>query len=370
MPNKKFLLITMFLSLTALLAGCVSIQTAPSTTSKGTLGVFKSADSGSTWKLDGTILNTQGKIMTLGNVSITKIVLDPNDHAAVYLATSSGLFYSYDAGDSWTQVKYFSAKQITAINDVAIDYFDKCTNFVASANKIYKSIDCSRTYTEVYVDTSRADLVITALATEHFNNNVVYATNNKGDILKSDDYGAHWKLIKSLTDTIKQILVDKNDTRIVYFVTAKKGIFKTTDGGNTWSDQQGDKKNQDLINKALGAFNGGKTTKYFAQDLTKPNTFILACQYGLLQTVDGGLNWSEISLVTPDRGANIYALAIDPQNDKNIFYGTDTILYKSVDSGVTWSTQKAPTIGLINFLLIDPKDSSIMYLGGKEIPKN
>jgi photosystem II stability/assembly factor-like uncharacterized protein len=311
--------------------------------------------------------------MTLGNVTINKIEIDPNDNNALYLATNNGLFYSYDGGEGWQQAKYFVTKQITNISSVAVDYFNKCTIFVAAGNKIYKSTDCSRTFLEVYVDTTREGLAITNILTEHYNNNVVYAANNKGDILRSDDYGLHWRLLKSVADSIKQILVDKNDTRIVYFLTEKKGLFKTTDGGATWSDTVevmiDNKKVVDPLNKAIGAFKDGKIGKYLVQDLTARDSLILACKFGLLKTTDGGATWKEIQLVTPDRGANIYSLAIDPKNSNNIYYGTDTTLYKSVDGGTTWQTQKAPTIGYINFLLIDSNDSKLIYLGGKEIPK-
>jgi photosystem II stability/assembly factor-like uncharacterized protein len=373
MLNKRVLLILSFCLLLVATSGCISIQTGPTAASKSYLGVFQSADSGTTWKLKGSILNNQGKVLTLGNVTINKIALDPNDNTAIYLATNNGMFYSYDAGDSWQQAKYFVTKQITSISSVAVDYFNKCAIFVSAVNKIYKSTDCSRSYSEVYVDTTREDLVITNVATENFNNNVVYASSNKGDILKSDDYGLHWRLLKSVADSIKQILVDKNDTRIVYFLTEKKGIFKTTDGGATWSDTMevviNNKKVVDPINKAIAAFKDGKIGKYLAQDMTAKDTLILACQFGLIRTTDGGMTWKEIPLVTPDRGANIYSLAIDPKNSNNLYYGTDSTMYKSVDGGNTWQTQKSPTIGYINFLLIDPKDSKIIYLGGKEIPK-
>lgn len=353
-------------------AGCVSVKSG-STSAKGYLGLFQSTDGGSLWKLKGSILNTSGKVLTLGNVSINKIEIDPNDNNAIYLATNNGLFYSYDGGDGWSQTKYFVTRQITNVSSVAVDYFDKCTIFVSAGNRIYKTTDCSRSFSEVYVDTTREELVITNIVTESYNNNVVYAANNKGDLLRSDDYGMHWRLLKSVGDAIKQILVDKDDTRIVYLLTAKKGLFKTTDGGATWSDTLetviDNKKVKDPINKAIAAFKDGKIGKYLVQDMNQKDTLIMACQWGLLITNDGGMTWKDIPLVTPDRGANIFSLAIDPKNSSNIYYGTDTTLYKSIDGGNTWQTQKSPTIGYINFLLIDSKDSKIIYLGGKEIPK-
>jgi photosystem II stability/assembly factor-like uncharacterized protein len=374
MPSKKAFLILTFCLLLVATSGCISIKSGGNTAAKGYLGVFQSQDSGASWKSRGSILNTQGKVITLGNLTINKIEIDPNDSNAVYLATNNGLYFSYDAGESWQQAKYFVAKGITSVSGVAVDYQNKCTIFVAASNKIFKSTDCSRTFTEVYVDTTREGLVITNILTENYNNNVVYAANNKGDILKSDNYGVHWKLLKSVKDSnIKQVLVDKNDTRIVYFLTEKKGLYKTTDGGATWSDDLevivNNKKVKDPMNKAIAAFKDGLLGKYLAQDMTAKDTLILASKFGLLQTSDGGSTWKEIPLVTPDRGANIYSLAIDPKNSNNIYYGTDTTLYKSVDGGNTWQTQKAPTIGYINYLLINPNDPKIIYLGGKEIPK-
>ena len=335
MPNKKILIILLLGLLLIATSACISIKSG-STSQRDYLGVFQSIDSGATWKLKGGILNTQGKIYTLGNVTINKIVLDPNDNQAIYLATNSGLYYSYDGGDGWLQAKYFASKQINNISSVAVDHFNKCTIFVSAANKIYKSTDCSRSFTEVYIDTTREGLIINNLATEHYNNNVVYATNNKGDILRSDDYGMHWRLLRSYNDSIKQILIDKDDTRIVYFLTEKKGLYKTTDGGATWSDdfeiEIKGKKVKDPINKAIieNKRSDAKIGKFLAQDLTKKNTLILASKWGLLRTTDGGMTWEEINLVTPDRGASIYSLAIDPKNGSIIYYGTDTTLYLSL----------------------------------------
>ena len=65
----------------------------------------------------------------------------------------------------------------------------------------------------------------------------------------------------------------------------------------------------------------------------------------------------------------IYSLAVDPKNNNNIIYGTATIVFKSTDAGMNWQTQPSPVIGYANYLMYDPEDSNIIYLGGKAIPK-
>ncbi len=358
--TNKFRLIMVSLLVMTLLAGCVQIKTGSQPVA-GELGVHKSEDSSASWQTKNALSNAEGKPLAISDTSVNRIIMDPSDNNALYLATQQGMFYSYDAADSWQYVDFFGS---SVINDIAISYFDKCIIFMVAGQSIYRSKDCLRTWQEVYFD-SRADLQITDVETEDYNGNIVYASTNKGEVLKSTNFGDTWQTIKRLDNQIKQILVDKDDTRIVYIATETSGLFKTTDGGKTWSD---DKPETD-INKGLNDFYDGKVYKYLVQDMTKKNTLVLASQYGLLKTTDGGATWTSIELITPERGANIYSLAIDPKDDNIIYYGTDTTLYKSTDGGKNWATQKSPTGGAINFLLIDPDKTSTIYLGAKAISK-
>ncbi len=352
--KNKIHLIVLALLLLPILAGCVQIKTSPQVTG-GELGIHKTVDASANWQAKNALSNAEGKPLAISDTSVNRIIMDPSDNNALYLATQQGMFYSYDAADSWQYVDFFDG---SVINDIAINYFDKCNVFMVAGQSIYRSKDCMRTWQEVYFD-SRADLQITDVETEHYNGNIVYAGTSKGEVLKSTNFGDTWQTIKRIDNPIKQILIDKDDTRIIYIATETAGLFKTTDAGKTWSN---DKPETD-INKGLNDFYDGKVYRYLIQDMTKKNTLVLASQYGLLKTTDGGTTWQSIELITPERGANIYSLAIDPKDDKIIYYGTDTTLYKSTDGGKNWSTQKSPTGGVINFLLIDPKETNIIYLG-------
>ncbi|MCX6745063.1 MAG: hypothetical protein NTX82_06080 [Candidatus Parcubacteria bacterium] len=367
MQSKKLLILVFGLLLVAS-TGCISIKTGgqTGTTGGGFVGMFKSGDAAASWRMINNLTNAQGKPLYIADVNISKIIMDPNDNLALYLATDKGLYYSYDGGDSWQQSKLPGNEMI--INDVAVDYNNKCIIYIATGSLIYKSYDCLRAFEKVYFDTTRQGLLITDIETDRYapNKNVVYAANNKGDVLKSEDFGKTWQLRRNLNNNpVKKILMDKDDTRIIYFATQDAGIYKTTDSTATWSDE----KPETDINKGLDQFGDSKQFRYLIQDMTEPNTLILASKFGLLKTYDGGMKWESLELVTPDRGANIYSLAMDPKDNKVIYYGTDTTLYKSVNSGVSWAPQKPPTIGWVNALLIDPKDSRIIYLGGKGLPK-
>lgn len=358
--SKKIKLVTIFFISLVILTACISIKDDQPVV-KGELGVHKSVDQSESWQTKNAVLNIEAEQVVIAGINVNKIIMDPSDRNALFLATEQGLFYSFSGGDGWQKVDLFAA---APINDIAIDYFDKCNIFVTAGQSIYRSEDCLRNWQEVYFD-SRAGLQITEIETENFNQNVVYAATNKGEVLKSVDSGKTWQTIKRLNNPIKQILIDKDDTRIVYIATERTGLYKTKDGGVSWSD---DNKETDL-NKSLNEFYDSKVFHRLVQDMTKKDTLILASKFGLLRTSDGGMTWESIELITPERGANIFSIAIDPKNANNIYYGTDTTIYKSNDGGENWATQKSPTGGVVNFLLIDPEDPKIMYLGGRAIKK-
>lgn len=356
----KLALIIFGFILCVTMTGCTSLINKPQVYTAGPLGFYKSIDSGMVWNAKNAVLNAQGKLLTIDSLSVSKIIIDPNDSNAIYVATNSGLWYSYTAGDSWQQAPYFGDK---VINDMAVSYTDKCTVFVVTGQTISRTSDCMRTWQDVYFD-NRTDLQINQIKTDHYKNNknIVYATNNKGEVIKSVDLGKTWQTIKRINNPVRQLVMDADDSRNLYVVTENAGIYKTIDSGKTWSD---DKQETD-INRALDPFGESKNMPILVQDKTKRNSYILASRYGLLRTTDAGMKWEAIPLITPERSANIYALAIDPTNAKVIYYSTENTIYKSVDGGKNWATQKSPTSGLPNYFLIDLKDPKIIYMGAKE----
>lgn len=325
-------------------------------------GVFKSTDASRTWAQKVSIPEINGQVVRFPVANILKIVVDPSDHNTLYLATeANGLLYTIDGGERWQRVRQFLTGQV---NDVAVDYGNKCTIYVATANKIFKSTDCTRTWSEVYFDT-RTDVQINDVETDWYNKNVVYAGTNRGDLLKSTDYGSSWSVVKRVTQSIRQIVVDAHDSRIVYIGTSTAGVFRTIDGGRTWSN---DSPETD-INVELRKFNGALEFRRMTQDRSNRDTFVVASRFGLLRTRDGGRTWEEIKLITPAGGANITSLDIDPKDGNIMYYGTNTTFYKSVNGGANWVPSKLPTTRESSFILVDPVDTNVLYLGTRFIKR-
>jgi len=342
----KKLLFALILT-TVFLSGCL-IKLGNSQPS-AVAGVFKSFDKGNTWVERNVFLHSGG-VASIGSLNVINLTFDPQDDKAVYLASEAdGLLYSYDGGDSWMKVNSFPNGKI---NSVVVDPYNKCVIYATFGNTILKTTDCSRTWSEIYVDT-RADKAITALAIDAYDNLVVYAGNTAGDILKSTDGGDNWRVIHRVDDQISKILIYPSDTRIIYVATNARGIFKTTNGGATWSD----------MNEGLQKYSGSFEFRNLIFNSGVSNSLILVAKYGLLKTVDGGLNWEPIQLITPPTSVDIFSIAINPENNNEIYYATASTFYKTVDGGLNWITKRLPTGAVATFMKVDPADPNVIYMG-------
>src|ERR1700734_3018545 len=68
-------------------------------------GIFKSTDGGASWILlgSGFPANNSGTASRFTGIECNVLIVDPADGDNVYLACSSGMFFSTDGGQNWTQ---------------------------------------------------------------------------------------------------------------------------------------------------------------------------------------------------------------------------------------------------------------------------
>ncbi len=342
----KKLLILLLLSI-FIVSGCI-IQLGTGGKETSIKGIFKSSDKGNSWAIKNLFLYSGGT-GSINGVEVLDLVFDPQDNKAIYLASAnSGLIYSYDGAESWMKANGVDGR----VEAVAIDPKNKCVIYASLANTIIKSTDCSRNWSEVYIDT-RADKLITALAVDHYDNLTVYAGNSAGDILKSVDGGSRWQVVERLGDKIARILISPADSRIIYIATSRKGIFKTANSGVSWTE----------INDGLKPYSGAFEYRKLIFDPSQNDSLLLVSKYGLIRTMDGGKTWRPIELITPPTTTDIFSVAINPKDNKEIYYATASTFYKTVDSGQNWITKRLPSLAIPSVLMIDPQNSTVIYMG-------
>lgn len=81
---------------------------------------------------------------------------------------------------------------------------------------------------------------------------------------------------------------------------------------------------------------------------------------GVWKSLDGGNTWTGLT----DNLANIdvYALAIDPLNSNTYYWGSNVgSIFRSTDGGATWALHGSVSGGTVNRILIDPTNTSKMY---------
>src|SRR5437016_8787981 len=85
---------------------------------------------------------------------------------------------------------------------------------------------------------------------------------------------------------------------------------------------------------------------------------------GVFKSTDGGESWSAVNTGLPD--LNVFSLAIDPQTPTTLYVGIERAgVFKSTNGGGSWSavnTGLDPTIQ-VSALAIDPQTPATLYAG-------
>lgn len=299
-------------------------------------------------------------------------------------ATGGGVWKTEDGGNTWLSVSdgYFKVGIIGALavaeSDPNVIYAgtgEACIRGNAMPGEgIYRSVDAGKTWifaglseaqtiSEIIVHPKNADLVYAA-AFGH-----VFGPNPDRGVYRSSDGGKTWKkvLYKNDKTGAVDLVFDPLNPRVLYAAMWEayrnpwsmssggpgSGLWKSTDGGDTWSDLSG---NQGLPKGTKGrigvAASGTKADLVWA--------LIEAEEGGLFRSTDAGKTWRRVN---DDRRmrqrawyyTHVYA---DPQNPETV-YILNVQFLKSIDGGKTLSTVSVPH-GDNHDLWIDPANSSRM----------
>jgi photosystem II stability/assembly factor-like uncharacterized protein len=322
--------------------------------------IFKSTDGGRSWNA----LNTTVP-------AVQTLVFSPSH--AMFAGTSSGVFESADAGSNWGQTS--AGLSVVDIEVLAGDPLNPATVYAGGNSGLFKSLDGGGSCSPLAAPSGpMRSLLIdftnpNVLYLQPSGASVCYPTVGELDLYKSTNGGAGWSnisshsLVSGCQAETPAMTMDPIDANTLYLPYGDDWygftVLKSADGGAGWTNLGG---------AGLGDASYIST---LAIDLHAPTNLYVATDVGVFRSTDGGVNFA------PAGFANtlVVRLVIDPIHPGVLYAATSgsypggfSELYKSVDSGASWSPinqgldQIVAVHAPVNALLVDPARADVLYL--------
>jgi photosystem II stability/assembly factor-like uncharacterized protein len=336
-------------------------------------GVWKSEDGGVNWKP----LFDEQPVLAAGSIAVA-----PSDPAVIYVGSGEanirgnvqpgvGIFRSTDAGKSWTHVW----KQSGQIGTIVVHPANPDIAWAAVLGHafgpnpergVYKTKDGGATWQQVLskdADTGASDVAI-----DPTNPRILFAglwqarrypwgmtSGGAGSgLYKSTDGGETWKQItghglpEGILGKIGIAVAPSDPKRVYALIEAEKGgLFRSDDGGGSW--------------KLANGHHALRQRAWYYSTLTidpKSADVVWFPQVPLLRTIDGGRT---IQLVDGYSHGDVHDAWIDPADSRRMIIGHDGGIDVTLDGGETWF---APKLAWAQFYNVDVSDQVPYRVGG------
>ncbi len=164
-----------------------------------------------------------------------------------------------------------------------------------------------------------------------------------------------------------------------------RGVYRTQDGGDTWEKVLFVGETTGAIDMAIHPSNGAIIYAAMWERIRTPQaTSFGGATSGLYKTTDGGDTWVEMTTGLPTAASEKGRISIDiSQSNPNVLYaryanaaGSIQGVYRSQDGGATWQEQNAAPLTNVGFhwwfrgIFVDPTDENTIYNVDFEVQKS
>lgn len=334
-------------------------------------------------------------------------------------SVNGGIWKTIDAGRVWTPV--FDSQPVASIGALAVAPSAPDTIYAGTGestmrdstgygNGIYKSTDAGKTWTHIGLDNTEH---IGKVAIDPKNANIVfvaaighlYEGNPDRGLYRSQDGGRTWTkvLFKNNNVGAVDVVIDPSNSQVVYATLWNTrrppwytyqpsngpggGIFKSTDGGNTWNQLTNGLPASCIGRSGIAVAPSNPQRLYAVVDdfLPEGSSSPPACpgvpagrgaggnaaatpQGGFYRSDDAGATWTKVSSDNElwGRGWYFEKLAVDPRN-ADIVYVPNVAVARSKDAGKTWvALRGSPGGDDYHQAWISPDDSNTMVVASDQ----
>ncbi len=304
-------------------------------------------------------------------------------------SVNGGVWESHDAGRTWLPI--FDDQPIGSIGAIAVAPSDPKVIYVGSGESdmrsdiaegdgMYKSTDAGRTWTRSGLDDSQQIAMIRV--DPHDANRVFvaalghpYGPNAQRGVFRSRDGGTTWTKVLGPDDATGAIdlAFDPRDANTIYAALWQvrrtpwnvyppasgpgSGLYKSTDGGDHWTHIAGNGFPAAHVGRIGIAISDAAPDRIYA--------IVDADAGGLYRSDDAGKTWKKMSGDPRiwQRGWYFGQITADPKNPDRV-YALNTIVLRSEDGGKTFLPLKGdPTGDDFHELWIDPQNPQRQILG-------
>lgn len=355
-------------------------------------GVWKTTDGGLNW---APVFDDQ-PFLAIGDIEIS-----PADPDVVYVGTGdpnisshpgigNGVFKSVDGGLSWQHMgleeqRIISQIRVNPLNPDIVYAAAMGLPFERNGQRgLYRSQDGGQSWEQVLFISEQAGII--DLAMHPADPNILYAagwdrirnnqestiTGTGAKVYKTTDGGDTWSLLQEglPQEEIGRIglAIAPSNPDVVYAMYVGTdsdiyNVFRSDDGGQSWAPAVNFNGPQGLDSGLLGGF-GWYFGKIRVNPLDPDDFFILGV--GLWRTTDGGQNWYE---ATPpwwqyEVHADKHDLVFTPSG--SILLATDGGLYRSANGGQSWEDiENIPTTQFYR-VAYNPHRPDLYYGGAQD----
>ncbi|MDP6339256.1 MAG: glycosyl hydrolase [Candidatus Marinimicrobia bacterium] len=316
-----------------------------------------------------------------------------NKLLAYFGGTGGGVWRTKNGGQTWDNISdgYFGG----SIGAVTVSEWDPNVIYVGGGevtvrgnvshgNGVWKSTDAGKTWKHVGLKDSRR---IPRIRVHPRNPDLVYVAalghlfgpNEERGVFRSKDGGETWEKVLYINDEVGacDLILDPNNPRIIFATTWRikrtpyslesggegSGMWKSTDGGDTWTEIT---RNKGLPEGMMGII--GVTISPLNSN--RMWTLIENQKGGLFRSDDGGETWIKTSSDNNLRQRAWYYTRIyaDTENE-DLVYVLNVSFWRSKDGGKTFSRIRTPH-GDHHDLWIDPMDAKHLIIaddGGGQV---